>query len=120
MDHDTGDGDNEDVMLLPPSLLAKTIMFSLPPIWDEFMTGFKDCQEVDETVLEVLGSKAAKESTALTASLKQHWSVKDGLVFYSGHLYVANDTEVCGKLVSLHDDVRSAGDAGCLKTLDLL
>jgi hypothetical protein len=120
VDHDTGDSDNEDATLLPSSLFAKAITFSLPPISDDLMTRFKNCQQVDETVLEVLRSISANKPTPLTASLKQHWSVQNGLVFYSGRLYAPNDIDLRRDLIRLHHDLPSAGHPGRLKTLDLI
>jgi hypothetical protein len=119
-DHDTGDADNEDVTLLPTSLFVKTITFSLPPISDDLMRRFRNCQQIDETVIEVLRSIAANKSTPLTATLKKHWSVQDGLVFYSGRLYVPNDLALRRDMVRIHHDLPSAGHPGRLKTLDLI
>ena len=83
-DHDTGDVDNEDVTLLPASLFVKATTFLLPPISDALMTHLRSCQQIDETVMDVICSIVANKSTPLTATLKQHWSIQDGLVFYSG------------------------------------
>src|SRR3981189_2001762 len=63
---------------------------------------------------------AANKSTPLTAYLKQHWSIQDGLVFYSGRLYVPKDPDLHHDLVHLHHNLPSAGHPGHLKTLDLV
>src|SRR3981189_2829680 len=70
--------------------------------------------------MDFIHSIAANKSTPLTATLKQHWSIQDGLVFYSGWLYVPKDPDLRRDLVHLHHNLPSAGHPGHLKTLDLV
>jgi hypothetical protein len=48
------------------------------------------------------------------------WSESDGLLMFSGKIYVSKDRDLRHRIVEQHHDMRMAGHAGHFKTLELI
>src|SRR5260370_21150282 len=48
------------------------------------------------------------------------WSIEEGIVFYHGHVYVPQDSQLCHNIVHTHHDMTLMGHLGCWKTLELV
>src|SRR5260370_18501062 len=48
------------------------------------------------------------------------WSIKEGIVFYCGHVYVPWDSQLCHDIVCTHHDTTLVGHLGHWKTLELV
>src|SRR5713101_3436541 len=117
-DHEEGDHDNEDCVLLPESLFAKQLTTEI--IDTQFQQCIKDCQQLDEEVLTILQCLQAHKLGILQSLLKEEWSVQEDIVFKKGHIYVPKDNDLKQSIVSQHHNSIPAGHPGCFKTLEMV
>jgi len=82
-DHEEGDHDNEDCILLPATLFTKQITTEI--VNTEYQQHIKDCQQLDNEVLTILQCLQAPRPGILQSLLKEEWSVKGGIVLKNGH-----------------------------------
>ena len=91
-DYEEGNHNNEDCILLPESLCAKKITTEIVDM--EFQQCIRDCQQLDDEFLTMLQHLQAPRSGILQSLLKEEWSIRDGVVFKDGHIYVPKDTNL--------------------------
>jgi len=119
-DHYSGHEDNEDRILLPSDLFASAQRVSVSFDNPELLQRIKDAQQLDPEVLDVLRYILAPKSSTTRTSLRQHWSVQDGLIFSRGRIYIPKDDTLRRDLVQLFHDLPAAGHPGRYKTYDLI
>jgi len=119
-DHILDHEDNEDRILLSPSLFAKpqqvTFTFDNSPL----LQCIKDCQALDTEVVNVLRYLLASKSLPTKKLLSPNWTVQDGLTFYKGRLYIPADLDIHQSIIHSLHDTPSVSHPGHLKTWDLV
>jgi RNase H-like domain found in reverse transcriptase len=120
-DHNPGDNDNEDAVLLPTSLFTRsTRTYSLDLPTSDIVQRIKASQAVDQSVIDVLRVIQANKASPAQTSLCEHWSIRDGLILYSERIYVPHDLDLQHDLIAFTHDHSAAGHPERLKTLDLM
>src|SRR5713101_8270993 len=118
-DHDTGENDNEDQILLPPTIFARSLV-TIDLQDHALCQRIKDCQALDEELIQMLQIIQANGSSRWKRKLQPHWSVQDGLVLYSGRICLPKDRDLRQLVISLAHDTMPAGHPGCIKTFNLV
>jgi hypothetical protein len=119
-DHDTGENDNEDCVLLDPSLFATIRSLSVAFKDNELTKEIRGCQNRDEEVQNAHRYLLAPQTSPTKTALQKLWTVQDGLTFYQGHLYVPKSLPLRRKILQSCHQSPTAGHPGRLKTLDLV
>jgi len=112
--------DNEDCILLSPSLFAKPQRVTFTFEDSSLLQRIKDCQALDTEVVDVLRYLLASKSSPTKKLLSPDWTVQDGLTFYKGRLYVPADLDIRSIYHRSLHDTPSVGHPGHLKTWDLV
>ena len=138
-DHNRGEEDNQNRVLLPSELFAKVCKVPsqetavesvlataveneslggvvLEGADKELMERVKRCKERDEAVV-----KAFRELGSLKGVLRgSEWSEEDDVVLFNGKIYIPKDDQLRHDIVHLHHDSVTAGHPGRWKTLELV
>ena len=89
-DHDTGDNDNKDQILLPPTVFARSLM--IVDLQDQALhQRIKECQALDKDLVQTLQVIQANGPSKWKKMLQPHWSVQNGLILYSGCICLPED-----------------------------
>jgi hypothetical protein len=122
-DHRSGQGDNDNLMLLAPEL------FRIHALTGTRLEG-KECNILHEVwrslkdgVQEEVVAKAARKlqtdkGRGMVKSTE--WSESDGLLMFRSKIYVPNDRDLWHCIIEQHHDMRIARHAGHFKTLELV
>jgi hypothetical protein len=119
-DHNTGEDDNKDEVLLRPELFAekiRTLTSRTPFIGPEqaFIDRIRSCEDRDEAVV-----KALKE-LGITRNIRgDEWADEDGMILYRGKIYVPLDANLRHDIVKAHHDSAIVGHPGRWKTHELV
>jgi hypothetical protein len=122
-DHGSGQGDNDNLMLLAPELfriraLAGTRLEGkerniLREVWRSLRDG------VQEEAVAKVARELRKDKGRGTVKSAE-WSESDGLLMFHSKIYVPNDRDLRRCIIEQHHDTRIAGHAGRFKTLELV
>src|SRR5882762_4821154 len=117
-DHDEGDDDNEDCIILPTTISNRVIQVDImaSPLFNRIW----DCQALDRDIASILRTLLANGKSELKTGLSKHWTISNGTILCKGRLYIPHDPELHHDIVSLHHDMPSSGHPGHLKTYELL
>jgi hypothetical protein len=120
-DHGDGSGDNDNLILLQPSMFAIRALEAYTLVGEEsvFLQDIRASKDLDEVAVT-----AAKELTSRKGQSKSvrsdEWVEEDGLLYYRGKIYVPKDLELRRRIVEQHHDTPVAGHPGRFKTLELV
>lgn len=121
-DHDPGDGDNQNVTLLPDQLFQirqtspdhrETTLNSL------LIDRIRNSTLIDDDVLVNMETVLSKGPNQAIRKLPD-WKIKDGLVLYKRKIYVPKDDILRRDVVQDHHDSKVTGHPGRYKTLELV
>jgi hypothetical protein len=122
-DHGSGQGDNNNLMLLAPEIfrihaLAGTRLEGkerniLCEVWHSLRDGVQE-----EAVAKVARELRKDKGRGMVKSAE--WSESNGLLMFHSKIYVPNDKDLQRHIIKQHHDMRIAEHAGCLKTLELI
>jgi hypothetical protein len=111
-DFDTGDTDNEDMMMLPESLFINSINVELHDLLAESIMK-------DDLVIDML--RAIKHGgTPLMKSSIADWRIDNGLLFFRDRCYVPQDVKLRKEIVRCYHESLSTGHPGQFQTLELV
>jgi hypothetical protein len=119
-DHESGQGDNNNLTLLAPELfrihvLAGTrLKGEVRNILREVQRSLKDGVQEKAVAKEARGLRKDKGRGTVKSA---EWSES---VMFHGKIYVPNDRDLWRRIIEQHHDTRIAGHAGCFKTLELV
>lgn len=102
-DHDKGDHDNENVIMLKPQWFNRVEVLA----HEALMTKLKSIP-YDESILSKLSSD------------KEYIKSEDGLIYRRGRIVVPDDKALKGLIIQSHHDAISAGHPGQAKTQELI
>lgn len=117
-DHETGDDDNSDCILLPPDLFntRATGGMVLEGTDELLMDRIKKCKNRDESVV-----KAFRELGKLQGVLHgAEWAEEEDVVLWNGKIYVPLDPQLRHDILHNHHDTPIVGHPGRWKTLELV
>jgi hypothetical protein len=122
-DHRSGQGDNNNLMLLAPEIfrihaLAGTRLKGeecniLCEVWCSLKDGVQE-EVVAKAARKLWGDKGRGTAKSV------EWSESDGLLMFCGKIYVPNDRDLRRCIIEQHHDMCIAGHAGRFKTLELV
>jgi hypothetical protein len=121
--HRSGQGDNDNLMLLAPELfrihaLAGTRLKGEEcNILREVQRSLRD--GVQEEAVAKVARELQKDKGRGTVKSAE-WSESNGLLMFRGKIYVPNDRDLQHHIIEQHHDKHIAGHAGCFKTLELV
>jgi hypothetical protein len=120
-DHNTGQDDNADVILLKPELfqIAAARRGHLVASQEEhiLLKEIRQSKEWDEQVVKAVEEMRKAGPRSLHGA---EWSEEDGLILFRGKVYVPANPELRRKIVGAHHDTRSSGHPGRFKTHELV
>jgi hypothetical protein len=122
-DHRSGQGDNDNLMLLAPELFQIHALAGVRLEGDECNILQEVRRSLKDNVQEESVAKAARElwkDKGRGTVKNAEWSESDGLLMFCGKIYVPKDKELRRRIVEQHHDTHIAGHAGCFKTLELV
>jgi hypothetical protein len=120
-DHNRGNNDNSDEILLKPEFFrVRANQFGHILVNAEegpLLTAIRKSKEYDESVV-----KAVEElrQSPLKHLRSNEWSEEHGLILFRGKVYVPKNVNIRRKLVRLHHDTAVAGHPGQWKTIELV
>jgi transposase InsO family protein len=122
-DHGSGQGDNNNLILLAPELFWIYALTGVRLEGDERNILREVRRSLKDDAQEELVAKAARElrkdkGRGTIKSAK--WSESDGLLMFRGKIYVPKDRDLRRHIVEQHHDTCIAGHAGHFKTLELI
>src|SRR5713101_1742989 len=92
-DHNMGENDNEDQILLPPTLFAQSL--TTIDLQDQALhQRIKERQALDNDLVQVLQIIQANGLSKGKWELQPHWNVQNGLLLYSGHICLPEDWDL--------------------------
>jgi hypothetical protein len=121
-DHDTGEKDNEDVVLLKPELFVVRALEGAELIGEEaailkeVRRGNREGKQED--AVAVIARELA--SSSVMSARAAEWSIENGLLFFRGKIYVPNNPDLRRRILAQHHDSKIAGHPGRWKTLELV
>jgi hypothetical protein len=119
-DHGSGQGDNDNLMLLAPELFRIHALAGVRLEGDEHNILREVWRSLKDDVQEESVAKAARElqKDKGRGTIKStEWSESDGLLMFCGKIYVPNDRDLRRRIVEQHHNMRIAGR---FKTLELI
>ena len=120
-DHRSGTDDNQDLILLTPSLFAVRALEGLQFVGEErdILKEIR-CRMEREDQEEVVINAVKELKKSLVKSIQSsEWSMENGLLYYRGKVYIPRP-ELCRRIVALCHDSKLAGHPGRWKTLELV
>jgi hypothetical protein len=122
-DHGSGQGDNDNLMLLAPELFQIHALAGarfqgnkrniLQEVWRSLKDG------VQEESIAKAGKELRKDKGRGMVKSAE-WSESEGLLMFHGKIYVPIDRDLRCRIVEQHHNTRIAGHAGRCKTLELV
>lgn len=115
-DHDRGDRDNEDVVVLKPEVFRE-LAFDLQAM------SFDLQDEADTLLARIRSSRGNMDRSVQKALRNQEAGWTDdgkGIVTWRDRVYVPRDKGLRGKIIRLNHDTPSAGHPGRYKTQELI
>jgi len=113
--------DNEDRVLLSPSLLQNPQRVAFTFEDSSLLQHIKDCQALDTEVNRPFFiTSSPRNPRPQKKLLSPDWTVQDGLTFYKGRLYVPADLNIRQLIIRSLHNTPSVGHPGRLKTWDLV
>jgi hypothetical protein len=122
-DHGSGQGDNDNLMLLTPELFQIHALAGVRLEGDEHNILQEVQRSLKDDIQEESVAKAARElrEDKGRGTIKSaEWSESDGLLMFRGKIYVPKDRELRHHIVEQHHDTRITRHAGRFKTLELV
>jgi hypothetical protein len=122
-DHGSGQGDNDNLMLLTPELFRIHVLAGVRLKGDECSIFQEVQRSLKDDVQEESVAKAARElrkDKGRGTVKSAEWSESDGLLMFHGKIYVPKDRELRHHIVEQHYNTRIAGHVGHFKTLELV
>jgi hypothetical protein len=122
-DHGSGQGDNDNLMLLAPELCRIHALAGARFQGNERNILREVRHSLKGSVQEESIAKAARElqkDKGRGTVKSAEWSESEGLLMFRGKIYVPNDRDLRCCIIKQHHDTCIAGHAGCFKTLDLV
>jgi hypothetical protein len=122
-DHESRQGDNDNLMLLAPELFRIYTLAGVRLEGDERNILRELWHSLQDDVQEESVAKAARElqkDKGKGTVKSAEWSKSDGLLMFHSKIYVPNDRDLRRHIVKQHHDMCIAGHAGCFKTLELI
>jgi hypothetical protein len=122
-DHGSGQGDNNNLMLLTPELFWIHALAGVRLEGDKHNILREVWHSLKDNMQEELVAKAAREvwKDKVRGTIKSaEWSESDGLLMFHSKIYVPKDRELRHRIVKQHHDMCIAGHAGHFKTLELI
>jgi hypothetical protein len=119
-DHRSGQGDNNNLMLLAPELFRIHALAGARLEGDKRNILREVQHSLRDGVQEEAVAKAARElrKDKGRGTVKSvEWLESDGLLMFRGKIYVSNDRDLRRHIIEQHHDTRIAGHAGRFKTL---
>jgi hypothetical protein len=120
-DHERGENDNDNIVLLKPSLFRIQALKQghALVVGEEqgLLRRIRDSKDFDESVVK------AVEELKRSGNNKLHgdeWSEEQGLILFRGKVYVPKNDELRRELVKAHHDSPVTGHPGRWKTLELV
>ena len=91
-DHEEGDDDNEDRVILPATLFNRVIQVDVTasPLFNQI----RDCQALDHDITSILHTLLTNGESELKKGLSKHWTISNGTILRKGRLYVPHDPEL--------------------------
>lgn len=120
-DHGKGENDNEDVVLLKPSLFRiqalKQGHLLITGEEKSLLKKIRDAKDLDDSVV-----KAVEElrQSGVRKVDGHEWAEEQGLILFRGKVYVPKDIDLRRQIVEAHHDSQVAGHPGRWKTLELV
>jgi hypothetical protein len=122
-DHGSGQGDNDNLMLLAPELFQIHALAGVRLEGKEHNILQEVWHSLRDDVQEESVAKAARElwkDKGRGTVKSSEWSESDGLLMFHGKIYVPKDRELRHHIVEQHHDMHIAGHAGHFKTLEFI
>jgi hypothetical protein len=122
-DHGSGQGDNNNLMLLAPGLFRIHVLAGVRLEGDERNILREVWRSLKDNVQEESVVKAARElrkDKGRGTVKSAEWSESDGLLMFHGKIYVPKDKELRRHIVEQHHNTCIAGHAGRFKILELV
>jgi hypothetical protein len=121
--HGSGQGDNDNLILLAPELFQIHVIAGARFQGDEQNILWEVWHSLKGSVQEESIAKVARElhkdkGRGMVKSTE--WSESEGLLMFRGKIYVPNDRDLRRRIVEQHHDTRITGHAGHFKTLELV
>jgi hypothetical protein len=118
-DHRSGQGDNDNLMLLAPELFRIHALVGVRLEGDERNILREVWHSLKDDVQEESVAKLWKDKGRGTIKSAE-WSESDGLLMFYGKIYVPKDRDLRCRIIEQHHDTCIAGHAGHFKTLKLV
>jgi hypothetical protein len=122
-DHGSGQGDNDNLMLLAPELFRIHALSGARFQGDERNILREVRHSLKDGVQEESIAKVAKElrkDKGRGTVRSAEWSESERLLMFCGKIYVPNDRDLRCCIVEQHHNIHIAGHAGRFKTLELV
>src|ERR1700677_1911356 len=120
-DHDRGENDNENIILLKPEYFCIAALSQGHVLIDAeetpLLSKIRKSKVYDESVVKAI-KDLKRSSTKRLRSDK--WQLKQDLILFQGKVYVPKDNNLRHKVVELHHNSLSAGYPGQWKTIELI
>src|ERR1700677_4032344 len=120
-DHDQGENDNENIILLKPeyfriaALSQGHILINTEET--PLLSEIRKSKNYDESIVKAI-EDLKKSSTKHLRS--DEWQLKQDLILFQGKVYVFKDDNLRCKVIELHHNSLSAGHPGQWKTIKLI
>ena len=111
-DHDPGDSDNKDMVLLPSELFAKAVNI-------ELIERIRDAKVRDLVVVETIQALNNGKIPPLKSAVKD-WKIEGDLILYKDKVYIPCDQDLRREIVRQHHDLSVMGHPGVQKTYALV
>jgi hypothetical protein len=121
--HGSGQGNNDNLMLLAPELFwihaLASVRFQgderniLQEVWHSLKDGVQE-----ESITKVARELWKDKGRATVKSAE--WSKSEGLLMFHGNIYVPNDRDLRRRIVEQHHDTCIAKHVGHFKTIELV
>jgi hypothetical protein len=122
-DHGSGQGDNNNLMLLTPELFHIHTLAGVRLKGNEHNILREVQRSLKDDVQEELVAKAARElrkDKGRGTVKSTEWSESDGLLMFHSKIYVPKDKDLRHRIVEQHHDMCITRHAGRFKTLKLI
>jgi hypothetical protein len=122
-DHGSGQGDNNNLMLLTPELFRIHALASVRLEGNERNILREVWHSLKDDMQEELVAKTARElwkDKGRGTVKSTEWSESDGLLMFHGKIYVPKDKDLRRCIIEQHHDTHIARHAGRFKTLELV
>jgi hypothetical protein len=122
-DHRSGQGDNDNLMLLAPELFRIHALTGTRLKGEEHNILCEVRHSLKDRVQEEAAAKTARElrkDKGRGTVKSAEWSESDGLLTFCSKIYVPNDRDLWHHIIEQHHDMHITGHAGRFETLELI